>query len=800
MAKHFSVSLPRQRLSYKQKTKKWRIKNIDFADSHSFYHSDRVRQTLINKLSNYNLYNGYVDSRDIQKVLNPYGMNASYVPDNIPHHPILVPKIDLLVGEEINRKLEYTAVVTNPDAISKKEEAKKQYITNNLVELLKSTEDEEGLQKKLQEFSKDLRSWQDDRELMINRILRHYEQEQDFAVKFNEGFKDALISGEEIYQCDIENGEPILTKLNPLKVHTIRSGNSNKIEDSDLIIIEDHWSPGRIIDVFHDELKPTEIDAILNYSGSRSNEEGSYTDNENNHIFLRDSIESNTIDPHLSIAEINGHFFSPDYTDSQGNVRVLRVYWKSQKKMLKVKYYDENGDIQYKLRSEEYIVDKDLGEEATTLWVNEAWEGTKIGKDIYINMRPRKVQYAKLNNPSYNHFGIIGSIYNTNQGRAVSLVDRMKNYQYMYDIMWDRLNKAVQKNYGKILEMDLARVPDDWEVDKWMHFAVVNGIAVIDSFKEGNKGASTGKLAGNMQSSKGYLDMETGSYIQQHVSLLEFIKMEMGEIAGISRQREGQVANRETVGGVERSVNQSSHITEWWFMKHEDVKKRVLTAFVETAKMALKDNNTKVQYILNDQSTEILNIDGAELSEIDAGIAITSSTKTKELMETMKQLSQAFLQNGGSFSTVMDIYLSPSLADMRRRIEEAERDNAEREAQASQDQMKAQQAQLEAEQVNKEADRQLKKYEIDTKASTDIQKAIITSMDKTLDRDGSDDGIEDPSKVLIENEKLEITKDKNKKDHIQKMLKLKQDWEVHLDKMKREDKKIAKSGSTTSTK
>jgi hypothetical protein len=40
-------------------------------------------------------------------------------------------------------------------------------------------------------------------------------------------------------------------------------------------------------------------------------------------------------------------------------------------------------------------------------------------------------------------------------------------------------------------------------------------------------------------------------------------------IAGVSAQRQGQVENRETVGGVERAVNQSSHITEYWFMSHD---------------------------------------------------------------------------------------------------------------------------------------------------------------------------------------------------------------------------------------
>lgn len=790
MANNFSVTLPRQRLSYARKNKKWRKDVVNHCDKYSFYHNDRVRASLKNKLSNLNLYNGYVDRKDIQKVLNPFGIDASYVPDNIPHHPIMVPKIDLLVGEEINRKLEYTAVVTNPDAISQKEKDKKEFIKQSLAQLIQSTGgDEQAIEAKLKELDKDLKTWQDTRELTINRILRHYSHEQQFDVKFNEGFKEALIYGEEIYQCDIEHNDPVLHKLNPLKVFSVRSGNSNNLEDSDLLIIEDHWSPGKIIDTFYDELKPTDIDDITDYAYKRSRTD-SYTDNENNHLFLRDdAIEANPLEPYLSIAEINGHHFNSNYTDSEGNIRVLRVYWKSQKKILKLKYYDENGDAQHKFVSEEYIPNKDLGEEVKTYWINEAWEGTKIGKDIYINMRPRKVQYNKINNPSYCHFGIVGSVYNTSQGKAVSLIDRMKNYQYLYDILWDRLNKSVQKNYGKILEMDLATIPDNWEVDKWLHFAVVNGIAVRDSFKEGNKGAATGKLAGNMQQSKGYLDLETGGYMQQHINLLEYIKLEMGEIAGISRQREGQVSNRETVGGVERSVNQSSHITEWWFMKHEDVKRRVLQCFVDTAKVAFKGQNKKIQYILDDQSIGILDIDGDEISEMDYGIAITSSSRTRELKETMKQLAQAFMQNGGSFSTVMDVYLSPSLSDMRRKIERAEEDLQEQQQAQAEQQNKIAEAQMKAEQEASKAERDLKKYEIDMKAQTEIQKVILQSMDKNSESDNNDG--------ILESQKFNLDVTKVKNDLMVKMKGLDQQLSMHNDKVKLEEKKIAKQSNTS---
>jgi len=802
MAKINNLTLPPQRLAYSKKNKDWRIDNIDHADKHSFYHNESVRKDIKNKVINLNLYNGIVDVRDLTDVINPFHMDASFIPDNIPHHPILVPKIDLLVGEEIKRRFDWKVIVTNQDAISKKEEDKKAILFQRISEYLQSNYQEEELNAKLKELEDYMKyDWQDIREKMANQILRHYWAEQEFQNKFILGFKDALIMAEEIYQVDIVHSEPTLDKLNPLKVHAIRSGNSDRIEDSSIIILEDHWSPGKIVDYFHDQLKPEDIDYIMDYTTTKSG--GSYSDDDQNHTLLRDGVGlgfDSSMDAMFNIAEINGHYFSSDFTDENGNIRVFRVYWKSLKKVKKVKYYTEFGEEESKIMSEEYIPNKDMGEEVEDLWVNEWWEGTKIGKEIYLNMRPRQVQYNKISNPSYCHPGIIGQIYNTNQGKAVSLVDRCKNYQYLYDVLWDRLNKAIATNYGKIFELDLAKVPENWEIDKWLHFAVVNKIAVIDSFKEGNHGAATGKLAGSMNTQGGRaIDMETGNYIQQHIQLLEFIKMEMGEIAGVSAQRQGQVSSNETLGGVERSVNQSSHITEFWFHTHEQVKLRVLTAFLETAKVALKGNNKKVQYILDDQSIEMLNIDGEEFSEADYGMVCTSSSKTAELEQAIKQYAQAFLQNGGSMSTIMDIYFSPSLSDMKKKLEIAEENVNTRNAKAAEDNNKlAQQAQLDTKEFE---DKKLLLQdtisirENDTKIYiAELQASMKQSEDEGMDEDN--DGIKDE----LETSKLELSRDQAKADKLLKIRQLDDSMKMHKDKMEREDKKIVVSKQKKVTK
>jgi hypothetical protein len=343
------------------------------------------------------------------------------------------------------------------------------------------------------------------------------------------------------------------------------------------------------------------------------------------------------------------------------------------------------------------------------------------------------------------------------------------------------------------MELDLAKVPANWEIEKWLHYAIVNKIAVVDSFKEGNKGAATGKLAGGMNTIGGRsIDMDTGNYIQQHIQLLEFIKMEMGEIAGVTKQREGAISNYETASGIERSVNQSSHITEYWFHKHEKTKLRVMGAFLETAKIALQGDNKKVQYILDDQTIQVLNMDGMEFASADYGIVCTSSSKSSELEAQLKSYAQAFMQNGGSFGTIMDIYFSPSLQDMRHKLEKAERKIQEQNQATSQEQNKIAREQLERQAALEEAKLQLE--DIMNMRDNETKLAIAAMKDSVEIEKGSDG---------IEEAKLDATLQKQKDDKMLQIKKLDDEMKKHRDKMEIEKQKVAiqrKKPQTTSYK
>ena len=781
------IQFPKQQLPFNKKTKKWRKQCVEWGSQRTFFNYSLVRKTVIHKKINYDLLNGKLHMSDMELILNPDNIKAGFIPDRIQHYPIMNSKLDVLRGEESKRVFDYRVIVTNPNAVSEIEENKKQEIFQRLQQLISDTSQSE------EEFNQELEKlndyytyeWQDMREVRANYLLNHYTKEYNIPLLFNEGFMDAMAVGEEIYQCDIIGGEPTITKVNPLKIRVFKSGYSNRVEDADVILIEDYWSPGKIIDTYYDVLSKKDIEYIENlpdFTGDASKDSMDNIDERYGFVnmnMIGEEINSEGFyfDP-LNLFS-NGVQGSLVPYDLAGNIRVLRMYWKSKRKIKKVKSYDpESGEEVFNFYSENYIIDEANGEEEQIFYINEAWEGTKIGEEIYVNMRPRVVQYNRLTNPSRCHFGIVGTIYNLNENRPYSLVDKMKPYNYLYDAIHDRLNKTIAKNWGKIIQLDLAKVPKGWDIEKWLYYAKINNLAVVDSFKEGNIGASTGKLAGGLNNaSSGVIDAELGNIIQNYMNLLEFIKLEMSEVAGISKQREGQISNRETVGGVERATLQSSYITEWLFMVHDDVKRRALECFLETAKIALKGRTKKFPYLLSDNSLKIIEIDGDEFAENDYGLVVDSSNSTQELNQKLDMLAQAALQNKAlNFSTIMKLYSSCSLAEKQRTVERNEQKMQEVQQQQRQEELQQQQQAIEMQLQQKQEEMQMKEQQNIRDNETKILIANIQANSKV------NDGIEEPEfseeakakllenirqfdeKIKLDRERLNFDREKAKTD------------------------------------
>lgn len=809
-----NTAFPKQTLPYKQKGDKWRRECVDWAANRTYFNYSPVRTDVVRMKINYDLVNGRVHMDDIVAILNPDDIATAFVPEKIQHYPIINSKLNTLRGEEQARVFDWRAVVTNPNAISQVEEDKRKALNAAVQALVENTDiSDEAANQQMEALQQYFNyTWQDFREVRANELLKHYSKEQNFKQIFNDGFMDVLVNSIEAYHCCIVGGEPYLEKFNPMKLRVFRSGYSSSIEDADIVIYEDYWTPGRVVDTYYDELSAKDIkkisDDLPDFGGSSPvGRAGNYNEaypfipatavvGPEGVMVDKDSGFGEVFDELATMAGGIGSDLLP--YDVNGNIRVLRVWWKSRRKIYSVKSYDkETGEEVFDFYPETYVPDEDAGEEATVLWVNEAWEGTKIADDIYVGIRPCLVQYNTIDNPSRCHFGIVGTIYNINESMPYSLVDMMKPYNYLYDAIHAKLVDLIATNWGKLVELDLALKPKNWEVEKWMYFARKNKVLIKDSFNEGNKGAATGKLAGGLNNaSKGYVDADWGQSIQNYIALLQWAKDSMSDLVGINRQREGNIYNRETMGGVERAVLQSSYITDWLFQKHDDTKRRVLECFLETAKAALKGRNKKFQYILSDYSIKVMDIPGDEFSECSYGIVVDNSADLQKFNSQLDVLAQAAVQNQYRLSTIIKLYSSSSLAEKTRLLEGVEKEMQQQaqqmqqmqqqiEQQKVQSQMQAQQMQMQQQDMLNERDNQTK-----------IEVAKINSQAEYLRL-----GIyEDNNNEELRREELQVDRDKLRADidKFDRELRLK---EKELDQKKEiELKKIAANKNKTTGK
>ena len=772
-------NFPRQTLPYRKKTKEWAKDCIKFADTNSILSSSIVRKTVAHKKLNYDLLNGKLNMKDLMDTVNPQGFKYERkdILKPINHYPIINKVINLLLGEEMASQLEYKVVITNPTAISEKEKDMK----NRILESLQKTVEDESLseeeyQQKIQEIQKYFNyEYQDIREMRGNEILNHYSKEQNFKNIFNDGFVDVLTVNEALFQVTLEHGEPVLRKLNPCKVHVYGNGSSNKVEDADMIVIEDYWQIGRILDTYGDQLTAKDIkyleDMQSQNTHTKDDRYGEYGDPLVNFMYgeYAGALE-NDADGNIFFKGDNTTFSQLPY-DIDGNVRVLQVYWKSFRKIQEIKYYDpQTGKVEYKFVNEDYIPDTAAGEESKKYYINEAWQGVMIGAGedaIYVNLGPCPIQYNRLSHPGKCHFGIIGQIFNYNESKPYSIIDQVKSWSYLYDAVMDKLTKTIQNNMGKLVQLNESMMPEGWKFEDWIYYAKTAGIILVNPMKEGNRGAAKNKLAGAFQVPPA-VDAELGNSIQYMVNLLQVIEQTVANMIGITPQRLGAIQNRETVGGVERSTLQSSHVTRWYFEKYNDLKKRVYECFLETAKIGAKGRNIKFQYINSDLTQKVVEFDGDEFAEADYGLVVNADYDIEKFRQEIDQVSQVALQSQMiSLSAYMKLKSSGSMAEKIKMIEQNENEMRQMQQQQQQAQLQAQQQQAQMEMQFKQAELELKdsinqrdndtKVLIETMRNNETEQPVGETESK-LDRDKLNESIRQF------NENLNFEKEKHKDD------------------------------------
>jgi hypothetical protein len=767
----------------------------------SIYNAIASIAMVTNKTSNQNPYekevlidlaNGIINMDDFEYVTKPYGEISPNYPAEFRHYDRISSKLHLLIGEEIKRPLNFRAVAINPEAVTEIEEKIKQevrqVIMNNLqAELMANgalEPDESGQIPEIQEPAEVVEwmrsNYQDSREKQASMALEWLKEFSNLEEVFNKGWDWLLTTGDDIYYTGIASNEPNFRCVDARYFEYDRSPSVEYIEDAQWAY-EERWIPSAAVyEEYGEFLDEEDIEAIEQMKGSFSQNVG---------------YGSGIPTVYFTEADTQGSA-SSSYLEMNSNsiVKVTNFCWKGLRKVGFVSYTDpDSGEILEKMVGEDYRMDDEFDLDIEWKWMNEVWEATKIGEDLYVGVRPRPNQYKSLDNPNKCRLPYTG-ISNPN----MSVVKRVKEIQYLYDIIMYRLELAIARAKGKLMVMDTAQIPttEGIDIDKWIYYADTSGFAFINSFEEG-KGMFQGQRPSFNQFTQ--IDLTLSNTIQQYIGIADKLDSLIEDITGVTRQRQGQIASNETVGGVERSVVQSSAITEYLFYTHNRVKRRVLTNLIEECKICWLEGK-KSQYVMDDMTRKILTIDGEIFNDAEYGVFLSDSQKGNKIKQTVEQLAQAAMQQGqATFDDIIAIMETDSIGKSKSILQKSREEAQQREDQIRQQEQQSQQQALEMQrQMAQEEREDVQSHERDLKEMDmqikreDFQNKItlkeIDSFKFAQDQDINNNNV--PDQLEIEKLRQENIKDVRKNDIERDKLRLKEkELEIKREDLKEKRKK-----------
>ena len=444
---------------------------------------------------------------------------------------------------------------------------------------------------------------------------------------------------------------------------------------------------------------------------------------------------------------------------------VVTSYWISKKKIGKLIYEDEMGNEQSTLVTEDYK----SGDMPTQIslewgWVNQWYQGTKIGPDIY-HVKPYKL---------LDYCPIIGTTYEVKNTEAKSLVDLMKPFQTIYNVCMNQLYKLLEKEVGKVQLMSLRHipVPKDGDaqdaLDMWEMEARERGVVFVDDSPENLKAPSSF----NQFTS---LDLTRTQEIQSRYTLAQQMKIECWELIGMSKQRMGSIAASETATGTNTAMQQSYSQTEPLFVAHEYVTGQLYQAVIDASQYieSSKPQST-LSYITSEGESAFVQVNGNELSLRDLKVFPTNRPEDTQMFNELRQLSQAIIQNGGSLYDVIELYSTKSIREMKKTFKDL-RDRQLQQQQVAQQQQQQQleqqkqiaQAQMQQQQQLTAGEQANENYQNELDRINKKEIAMINAMSKEgsatqdLDNSGSPDS--------LEVEKLAIQQSTARKNYESKM-------------------------------
>ena len=805
----------------------WIKNTMDYFANAAYAQYTKHRNTF---LKNYDLVKGilrpedfYQDmSRETRSFIDNV-LSEVDLPSYVKHYNILISPINTMLGELVKRPDIYRVRAMDDDSKAEELQARTEVLQQYILQEAKkeilekynasgqdlSEEDLNSLSlEKVQEY---MEGYTTLAERWANHVLECQKVDFNMKEKGEDAFRDLIISGREFFHIYEDNSKLgfNIEVANPKNVWFLTtpdrkyvSDNSNRGQGA--------YAGGTVEVMEISEIIEKEPDLTLdeiNHLRSSLQDYGlinvrdSNLGNPNADKGI-DSIVYDTYDPLVlkermmvesSLKENNDQL--KDFLGLTSNVSAfgykyvrIKAYWLSKTKVGRVQYIDELGNEQTMLVDEEYnngdiptqIGDVEWG------WINQWYQGTKIGPDIY-HVKPFKL---------LDYLPIIGQVFEIKNTETKSLVDMMKPFQTIYNICINQLFKLLEKEIGNVASVSIRRVPrvkdgdaqDD--IDIWEMEARERGIMFDDDSPENTKAPVANQtIARN-------IDLTRTNEIQSRYNLAAQMKNECWELIGLNRQRLGSIQATETATGTNTALSQSYAQTEPIFAAHEYIMNQVYQAIIDAAQYveSHKDAST-LSYITGEGEKAFIEINGSDLKFRDLKVFVTSRPQDIQAFQELRQLAQPLLQNGGSFLDVIELYSNQSMRQMKQvflnlqkkqeeiqkqqqQIEQQKVDQQnEQVQQAQQQEAYIRQLEMENDNNNKELDRiskekiaamnLLNKQQSDssvdyTQLAFDTDKAI-----RELDlkeQDLKHKQVELQSKIALENRKLDVEKQKMAND------------------------------------
>lgn len=682
-------SMPSMVVSEKEKTQDWCRQVLTAVTSYMGAEGGTHYSSRAKDIRNYQIYNGVLSQGDYAYITEQYGLTY---PARLVNYPIIAPKIDLLIGEELRRPIDMKVTTVNKDAVIRKHDHKVGLMMKSLLQDFHAEMQEEMNIDVLSEgqgmpVPEDIETYMkyNYREMIEETAqdgLEYVTNRYNIKDVFKEGFRDLLITGKEFYKVNIQNGDPYARRIDPRNIVFDDSFHSDYLDEATWVGEERWLSINEINDEYKDSLT---TDDLLELDKMRN-------------LYLGGDL-----------ANYNSSFEWVDVAHGrEARIRVVSCEWKSLR-AIKFKLSDNKYDPSRPFRK--MVKDtyrKRKGETVETKWVDDVWEATLIGGKILVNARRRDNQVRSIDDPGKTPLSYVGCIKGNTTGATASLVDLLDNIQMLYNIVVYQIELAMARSGGKAVVYDVSQLPTNvgMDIQQVLYHLKTDGIIPINSKDEGNQMSSFNQFQ--------QIDFTLSQSVQQLINLKVMLEDMAGQISGVTKQREGAVGQYEYVGNVQRSVVQSATITESWFYSHGEAKQRVLERLCNLMKVCWAGGK-KAGMILGDGAYKFLNV-MPDIALQDFGLYVGDSGKDDSMKQVVQQLAQSALQAGSiDMLGVIKVLRSDTMTEAEKVLEQAMSEMKKQQQESMQEQMQAQQAAAEADQAKFQAEAQLKQMDNEAK-------------------------------------------------------------------------------------